>query len=186
MKATQGGGGSGPPPFLANIICEQHLTIFLVEVNVWFQYTTLSITKNHNIEIKPSSIARLNGNYFPVQVQLCWAYTGPNRNWIHRGLYIPSIVMSIQKNIAPAARAIWRINSSNIALPGRTIMELEPLEIVSFCIKTHVNIAGALWKSFVLRLYFTVYPSFSHNTDTLCWNCGVSKVKSCSCATSRL
>ena len=38
--------------------------------------------------------------------------------------YTSSRAGSILKNIAPAARAIQRINSSNIALPGRTILEL--------------------------------------------------------------
>ena len=82
----------------------------------------------------------------------------------------------IRENIDPAARAIQRINFSNIALPGRSILEIE-----NVCIMTQVGIynkifkpdpsenplASALWISLVLRLYLIVYSSSCHNSDTI-------------------
>ena len=47
-------------------------------------------------------------------------------------------------NTAPAAWAIQRINSSNIALPGRTILEVYCLEIYNVCIMTQVRMHGEI------------------------------------------
>ena len=79
-----------------------------------------------------------------------------------------------------AARLIGGINSSNIALPGRTILEVYFFLIKNVCIMTKVRIhseiqpepsgnpsGSALRNSLVLRLYFTVCPSSRHNTDTV-------------------
>ena len=100
---------------------------------------------------------------------LSWVYTDPYcfTYWATQG------------NIAPAAGPIQRINSCNIALPGRTILEVQLLEIEKVCIMTQVRIHGeiqpeplgnpsgsTLGISHLLRLYFTVYPSTHHNRDT--------------------
>ena len=80
----------------------------------------------------------------------------------------------------PAARPIQRINSSNIALPVKTILKVKLLEIENVCNMTQVGVYGEIWPepsgnplgsahgiSLVLRLYFTVHPSSCHNTDTV-------------------
>ena len=79
---------------------------------------------------------------------------------------------------SPSCQNNTVINSSNIALPGRTILEELLLEIENVCIMTQVRMyseiypelsgnpmASALWISLVLTLYFTVYPSSCQNTD---------------------
>ena len=85
---------------------------------------------------------------------------------------------SIRENIAPAARAIQRINSYNIALQEWAILESLFLEIKNVFIMTLVGIYRKIYPepsenpldsslgiSVVLMLYFTVYPSSCHNTD---------------------
>ena len=52
----------------------------------------------------------------PIELGLYWSYT-------------PSRAGLIRENMAPVARAIRRINTSNIALPGKTILKLYYLEI---------------------------------------------------------
>ena len=101
---------------------------------------------------------------------LYWVYTNP----------YCFIYWAIWENIAPAARAKWKINSFNIALTGRTVLKVKLLIIEDVCIMTQVRIYGAIQPepsgnpsgsapgiSFVLRLYFTVYPSSRPNTDTI-------------------
>ena len=101
---------------------------------------------------------------------LYWFYTDP----------YCFIYWAIRENIAPAARPIRKINTSNIALPGKTILEVYLLEIENVCIMTQVRIYGEIQTepsgistgsdlriSLVLRLYFTVYPFSCHNTNTL-------------------
>ena len=46
------------------------------------------------------------------------------------------------KNIGPAARALQKVNSSNKAQPGRTILDVSVLEIDNVCIMTQVRIYG--------------------------------------------
>ena len=99
--------------------------------------------------------------------------------WVYTDSYC-FIYWAIRENIAPAARPIRRINPSNIALPGRTILEVQHLDIENVCILTQVGIYGeinpepsgnslgaALRISLLLRLYFTVHPSSRHNTNTV-------------------
>ena len=52
--------------------------------------------------------------------------------------YSPSSAGRIMENIGPAARAIRKINSSNIAQQGRTILDVSFLEINNVCIMTDV------------------------------------------------
>ena len=42
----------------------------------------------------------------------------------------------ILENIGPAARAMRKINSSNIAQPGKTVLNVQFLEIDNVCIMT--------------------------------------------------
>ena len=78
-------------------------------------FSTILFSYKYNIEIYLSSIAPSYEQYNPVQVQIYRAYMGP---------YRPSRAGSIRENINPAARAIRRTNSSNIALNRRKILEL--------------------------------------------------------------
>ena len=99
--------------------------------------------------------------------------------WVYTDAFC-FIYWAIRENTASAARPIWGINSSNIALPGRTILEVSLLEINNVCILFHVEIYGEIQPqplgnpsgttlviSLVLRLYFTVYPSSRLNTYTI-------------------
>jgi hypothetical protein len=47
-------------------------------------------------------------------------------------------------NIVPPARQIRTIDSSDITLPGRTILEVYLLEIENVCIMTQVKIYGEI------------------------------------------
>ena len=49
---------------------------------------------------------------------------------------LPSSAGRILKNIGPAARAIHKINSTNTAQPGRTILDISFLEIDNVCMMT--------------------------------------------------
>jgi hypothetical protein len=63
------------------------------------------------------------------------------------GLYgsvLLHLLGNTEKKIAPAVRLIWKINFSNIALPGRTILEVYFLEIENFCSMTQVRIYGEI------------------------------------------
>ena len=48
------------------------------------------------------------------------------------------------KNINPAAIAIQKINFTNIAQPGKTILDVSFLEIDNVCIMTLVRIYGEI------------------------------------------
>ena len=74
------------------------------------------------------------------------------------------------ESIGPAARAIRKIKSSNIAQTGKTILEVSFLEIDNICSMTESmkkTLGSALGIFIMLRQYFSVYPSSCHTTDTL-------------------
>ena len=78
-----------------------------------YQLLSIIILKFH----LPVLIAQLG-----VYAQLHWAITSPYRPSRAVSILAPirPVELGIRENIAPDARAIRRINSSNIALPGRT------------------------------------------------------------------
>ena len=87
--------------------------------------------------------------------------------------YTPSSTGWIQEYIDPAARAIRKKNFSNIGQTEWTILIVWFLEINKVCIMIQVrniqwNTDRALRKSHEFKLYFTLYPSSCHNTDTVC------------------
>ena len=55
-----------------------------------------------------------------------------------------AFIGQILENIGPAARAIQKINFSNIAQPGMIILDVSLLEIDSICIMTEVGIYGEI------------------------------------------
>ena len=65
----------------------------------------------------------------------------------------------------PAVEAIRRINSSSIDLPGRQMLDLQ-LRMSSLWLKSGNFWGFVLGISLGLRLYFIVYPSSRHNTNT--------------------
>ena len=151
------------------------LSLLLSEVStgaVFLQYNTFSITKKDNIEILLFQYCSLDHVYFLVLPQQSSLL----------GLYGP-ILFHLLGNTGKytlAARTIRRINSSNIALTGRTylkynfqklrvsVLRLKSGYTVKYSLSPLGNPSGsALGISLGLRLYFTVYPSFCHNTDTL-------------------
>ena len=136
------------------------------------KYKTFSITKMIILKFNSSSIPLLT-----MCISQCchnrvlyWVSTDPNC----------FIYWAIQENIAQSARLIRRFNSSNIALPQRTIMEKQLLQIEKVCIMTQVGIYGEIKPkpsrnplgsahgiSLMLRLYFTIYISSRHSTNTI-------------------
>ena len=46
------------------------------------------------------------------------------------------VILNLNYSVLLAARAIWRINSTNIAQPGTTILDVSFLEIDNVCIMT--------------------------------------------------
>ena len=64
--------------------------------------------------------------------------------WVYIIQYSPSSAARVLENIGPAARAIRKINSSNIAQPGKTILDVSFLEIDNVCIMTQVRIYGEI------------------------------------------
>ena len=51
----------------------------------------------------------------------------------------------ILENIRPAARAIQKVNFSNISQQGRTILDVSLLEIDNVCIMTQVGMHGEIY-----------------------------------------
>ena len=84
------------------------------------------------------------------------------------------------KNIGTAARAIQKINSSNIAQLGKKKQDVSFFQINNVYLMTQVTRYGAIYLellenplgsalgiSLELSIYFNLYPSPCHNTDTV-------------------
>ena len=102
------------------------------QIHIYIYHSQL--LKRKILKFNSSSIALLN---------MCISQCCHNRvlYWVYMDPYC-IIYQEIWENIAPAARPIRRINSSNIALPGRTLLEVKFLEIENVCIMTQVRIYG--------------------------------------------
>ena len=96
-------------------------------------YHPFSITKNDSIEINLFEYCSPDHVYFLVLPQ----QSSPTDPYCF-------IYWATRDTLAPAARPIHKINSSNIALPGRTILDLKLLEIENVCIMTQLWIYGEI------------------------------------------
>ena len=142
-------------------------------------YIAFSITKHCNIEIQPSSIAESTEQYFPVQVQLYRECTGK---------YTPSRAVGIFYSTLPVELGVyWKIQPQLSEQYGESTLpillskegqfgncNLECLycdssqDIGEIQPKPSENPSGfGLKISLRLRLYFIVYQSSHHNTDTI-------------------
>ena len=96
----------------------------VVRVVIPLRHNTTVLNSVIHSQLLKSIILKFNSSSIAL-LTMYISYCCHNRvlYWVYTDPYC-FIYWAIRKNIAQAARPIRRINSSNIALPGRTILEV--------------------------------------------------------------